>query len=169
MRNVTKSGFQVVVVIFLIALLTLSGCANVKIYSDPDLKKETGLRYYTFKPYLLVEYKAEKDNTVKTTIVHLPDLSNPQFLKARTGIGKNDIKLTLTNSGLTSYGAVSQSQIPDLMEAFANMLSKSAYAAQAFTGKDLPSNDDSGTYFRLYEIIPGRDGSSLREVVIGNQ
>ena len=169
MKNSTKSGKQVVTVIALVALLTLSGCATVKFYSDPELKKETGLRYYTLKPYLLVEYKAEKDNTVKTTVVHLPDLSDPQFLKARTGIGKNDIKLTFMNSGLTSYGAISQSQIPDLMEAFANILSKSAYAAQAFTGPVQPAPDDSGTYFRLYEIIPGPDGSTLKEVVIGNR
>lgn len=169
MKNSAKSGKQVVSVIALVALLTLSGCATVKFYSDPDLKKETGLRYYTLKPYLLVEYKAEKDNTVKTTVVHLPDLSNPQFLKARTGIGKNDIKLTFTNSGLASYGAVSQSQIPELMEAFANILSKSAYAAQAFTGSGLPASNDSTNYFKLYEIIPGLDGSALKEVVIGNR
>ncbi|HSL87652.1 MAG TPA: hypothetical protein VK861_12005, partial [Bacteroidales bacterium] len=64
MKNVTKSEKQVVAVIAFVALLTLSGCATVKFYSDPDLKKETGLRYYTLKPFLLVEYKAEKDNTV---------------------------------------------------------------------------------------------------------
>jgi hypothetical protein len=169
MKNSAKSGIQIVSVISLFALLTLSGCATVKFYSDPDLKKETGLRYYTLKPYLLVEYKAEKDNTVKTNVVYLPDLFDPQFMKARTGIGKNDIKMTFANSALVSYGAVSQSQIPELMEAFANMLSKSAYAAQAFTGPVLPSSDDSGTYFRLYEITPGTGGTALKEVVISNR
>lgn len=169
MKNDVKPGKRVVYVTALVTLLALSGCATVKFYSDPDLKKETGLRYYTLRPYLLVEYKAEKDNTVKTTVVYLPDLSDPQFLKARTGIGKNDIKMTFANSALTSYGAVSQSQVPELMEAFANMLSKSAYAAQAFTGPVQPAADDSGTYFRLYEIIPGSDGTYLKEVVIGNR
>jgi len=169
MKNDVKPGKRVVFLTALVTLLALSGCATVKFYSDPDLKKETGLRYYTLKPYLLVEYKAEKDNTVKTTVVYLPDLSNPQFLKARTGIGKNDIKLTFTNSGLTSYGAVSQSQIPDLMEAFANMLSKSAYAVQAFTGPPQPEAEDTSTYFRLFQIVDGPDGTSLKEVVIGNR
>ena len=156
-------------VVTLVSLIALTSCANIKFYSDPDLKKETGLRFYTLRPYLLVEYKAEKDNTVKTSVVYLPDLSDPQYLKARTGIGRNDIKMTFANSALASYGAVSQSQIPELMEAFANILSKSAYAAQAFTGPPQPSPDDSGTYFRLYEIIQGSDGTSLQEVVIGNR
>ncbi|HSL87032.1 MAG TPA: hypothetical protein VK861_08870, partial [Bacteroidales bacterium] len=97
------------------------------------------------------------------------DLSNPQYLKARTGIGKNDINMTFANSSLASYGAVSQSQIPELMEAFANILSKSAYAAQAFTGPPQTEAEDSSTYFRLFEIIDSPDGTALKEVVIGSR
>ncbi len=47
------------------ACIAFSGCATVKIYSDDGLKNVTGLRFYTLKPYLLVEYLAEKDKTVK--------------------------------------------------------------------------------------------------------
>ncbi|MDF1560984.1 MAG: hypothetical protein P1P83_12390, partial [Bacteroidales bacterium] len=49
--------------------ILLTGCATVKIYSDVGLKDETGLRFYTLKPYLLVEQMANKDNTVKTSVV----------------------------------------------------------------------------------------------------
>jgi len=56
-------------------IVLLAGCATVKVYSDAGLKNETGLRFYTLKPYLLVEPMAEKDNTVKTSVVYLPDLS----------------------------------------------------------------------------------------------
>ena len=53
------------------------------------------------------------------------------------------------------------------MEAFAAILSKSAYATQAFTGPETSGirNQESGIYFRLFEILPGRDGTIIREVM----
>jgi len=147
------------------SIIISTGCATVKFYSDPDLKNETGLRYYTLKPYLLVEYRAEKDNNVKTSVVYLPDLANPQYLEFKTGIGSNDIKLTFTNSSLTSYGVVSESMFSETLEAVAAMLSKSAYAAQAFTGTGMSDTDESGTYFKIYEIIPGRDETTIKEII----
>jgi hypothetical protein len=157
----------IIPLVFFGSFIILTGCATVKIYSDPDLKNETGLRYYTLKPYLLVEYRAEKDNTVRTSVMYLPDLANPQYLEFKTGIGSNDIKLTFTNSALTSYGVISESMFSETLEAVAAMLSKSAYAAQAFTGAEVADTDESGTYFRLYEIFPGPDGTTLKEIVPG--
>ena len=151
----------------LVSFTILTNCSSVKFYSDPDLKKETGLRYYTLKPYLLVEYKAEEGNTVKTTVVYLPDLANPQYVRAKTGIGRKELKLTFTNSTLESYGVVSESQFPETLDALASILSKSAYATQAFTGKETTGTDVSATYFRLYEIIPSPDGTTLKEIVPG--
>ncbi len=81
----------------------------MKVYSDAGLKNETGLRFYTLKPYLLVEYQAEKDNTVKTSVVYLPDLSAPQFMKLKPGIGSSELKMTFSNSALESYGVVTDS------------------------------------------------------------
>jgi hypothetical protein len=162
----------------ILALLTVSGilltgCATVKIYSDAGLKNETGIRFYTLKPYLLVEYLAEKDKTVKTSVVYLPDLSDPQFMVLKPGVGSSELKMAFKNSALESYGVAVDSQLPESMEAFAAMLSKSAYAAQAFEGAppytpseedELPS--DPGASFRLFEIITGPSGSTLKEVVI---
>ena len=65
-----------ILVVVTVAGILLTGCATVKVYSDAELKNETGLRFYTLKPYLLVEYMAEKDNTVKTSVVYLPDLAS---------------------------------------------------------------------------------------------
>jgi len=155
----------IILILIFVSIIIMAGCATVKIYSGPDLKKETGLRYYTLRPYLLVEYNAEKDKTVKTSVVYLPDLANPQYLVFKTGIGSNDIKLTFDNSTLTSYGVVSESMVSETLEAIASMLSKSAYAAQGFTGPGLTETDNSGTYFRLYEIIPGPDGTTIKEIV----
>ena len=153
--------------------ILLTGCATVKIYSDAGLKNETGLRFYTLKPYLLVEYLAEKDKTVKTSVVYLPDLSDPQFMILKPGIGSSELKMAFKNSALESYGVATDSQLPESMEAFAAMLSKSAYAAQAFEGAPpyTPSEEgelppDPGASFRLFEIITGPSGSTLREVVL---
>lgn len=150
-----------------VCFLVLTGCATVKFYSDPGLKNETGLRYYTLRPYVLVEYMAGKDNAVKTSVIYLPDLDDPQYMGFKTGIGKNDIKLAFTNSALASYGAVSESMFSETLESVASMLSKSAYTAQAFTGPSPAEPDISGRYFRLYEIIPGTGGTTLVEIIPG--
>ena len=156
----------------LVAYALVSGCATVKVYSDAGLKNETGLRFYTLKPYLLVEYLAEKDNTVKTTVLFLPDMAYPQYMVLKPGVGSSELKMAFKNSALESYGVAVDSQLPESMEAFAAMLSKSAYAAQAFEGAHsvtLPaegeSRSDPGTSFRLFEIITGPSGSTLKEVV----
>ena len=163
-KNTIRRSLSLLIVF--VSLLAFTGCASVKFYSDADLKRETGLRYYTLKPYLLVEYKAEKDNTVKTNVVYLPDLSNPQYVKITSGLGSNELKMSFQNSGLTSYGIVSKSEIPELLESFAAMLSKSAYAAQSFTGERMSEPEEDETYFRLYEIISSPDGTKIKEIII---
>jgi len=157
-----------VIAAILVAVILCSGCATVKIYSDAGLTKETGLRFYTLKPYLLVEYQAEKENTVKTSVVYLPDLSSPQFMKTKPGIGSSELKMTFSNSALESYGVVTDSQLPESMAAFADILSKSAYAAQNFSGTRSPSvagQEHPATPFRLFEIILSPAGTTLKEVL----
>ena len=156
----------------ILALLTVSGillagCATVKVYSDAGLKNETGLRFYSLKPYLLVEYLAEKNNTVKTSVVYLPDLSDPQFMVLKPGIGSSELKMSFNNSALESYGVVTDSQLAESLEAFAAILSKSAYAAQTLTGKEPGGtiNQDQVTPFRLFEILPTPTGTVLKEVL----
>ena len=163
MENVALSKRHIALVVLFVSLIALTGCATVKFYSDPELKNETGLRYYTLKPYLLVEYQAEKDNTVKTTIVYLPDVSSPQYMVLKPGLGSNDLKMSFSNSALETYGIVSESQLPETLEAFAAMLSKSAYAAQAFTGPQATATE-GGPVFKLFEIIYGQDGATLKEI-----
>lgn len=145
--------------------LLVAGCATVKIYSDEGLSHKTGLRYYTLRPYLLVEYNATDDNTVKTSVIYLPDLAAPQYMVIRAGVGSSELKIALTNSALTSYGVVTDSKLPESLEAFANMLSKSAYAAQNFqSGSRGSQTDKQPADFALYEIIATAGGISLREV-----
>lgn len=164
---------RTILAVLTVSGILLTGCATVKIYSDADLKNETGLRFYTLKPYLLVEYLAEKDKTIKTSVLYLPDLSDPQFMVLKPGVGSSELKMAFKNSALESYGVATDSQLPESMEAFAAMLSKSAYAAQAFEGApphtppaEGESIPDPGTSFRLFEIISGPSGSTLREVIL---
>jgi len=150
-----------------VACILLAGCATVKVYSDAGLNNETGLRFYTLKPYLLVEYMTEKDNTVKTTVVYLPDLSSPQFMRVKPGIGSSEVKMGFKNSALESYGVVADSKLPEGLEAFAAVLSKSAYATQAFTGPAPGGTTDleQRAPFRLYEVLTTPDGTVLKEVL----
>ena len=152
-----------ILAVLTVAGILFTGCATVKVYSDAGLKNETGIRFYTLKPYLLVEYMAEKDNTVKTSVIYLPDLANPLFMALKPGIGASELKMTFKNSALESYGVATDSQLPESMEAFAAMLSKSAYAAQTFTAPPGQQPED-GKCFRLFEILPGPGGTVLREV-----
>jgi len=158
----------IVFAVIVTACILLPACATVKVYSDAGLKNETGVRYYTLKPYLLVEYLAEKDNTVKTTVVYLPDLSNPQFMVVRAGLGSSEMEASFTNSAIASIGVVTDSQLPESMAAFADILSKSAYAAQTFTHGGQPEEDsvNQPTPFRLYEIIFSPAGTTLKEVLL---
>jgi len=155
-----------ILAVLTVAGILFTGCATVKVYSDAELKNETGLRYYTLKPYLLVEYMANKDNTVKTSVVFLPDLSSPQYIKVRPGIGSSDLKMTFSNSTLESYGVATDSQIPESMAAFADILSKSAYAAQNFSGSrpETDTPQDQAIPFRIFEIVFTASGTVLREV-----
>lgn len=155
-----------VLVMLTVSGILLTGCATVKVYSDAGLTAETGLRYYTLKPYLLVEYMASKDNTVKTSVVFLPDLSSPQYIKVKPGIGSSELKMTFSNSTLESYGVATDSQLPESMAAFADILSKSAYAAQNFSGSrtEATPGQEQAIPFRLFEIVFTSSGATLREV-----
>ena len=144
----------------------LSGCASVRIYSRPDLTGQTGLKFYTAKPYLLVELNSEKDNLVKTSVVYLPDLANPQYLVTKPGFGSNELKLGFTNGSLSSYGVLSESQITETINALAGLASKSGYAVNQFSQPGVNTKQSSpDANFKLYEIIIGTGGTSLKEVV----
>ena len=103
---------------------------------------------------------------MKTSVVYLPDIASPQFMKLKPGIGSSELKMTFSNSALESYGVVTDSQLPESMAAFADILSKSAYAAQNFTGarQDTEPGQQQAVPFRLFEIIITSTGTELKEV-----
>lgn len=151
-------------VVTMALILVASACATVKVYSDAELKKETGLKYYPLKPYLLVEYNAEKDDRDRTTVVYLPDLEAAQYMVLRPGLGSSELKMSFKNGALESYGAVTESQLAESMEAFADILSKSAYASQTLSTSAKATADDEKIPFRLFEILIEDGETVLKEV-----
>ena len=116
-------------------LLLFCYCATVKFYDDKNLKTETGIKFYSAKPYLLVEHMlktsfntANKNKAVtiytlvKTSVIFLPDLLGPQYIKFRPGIGTSDLKINLNNSILTSYGLTTDTKIPETLSSIAGMI-----------------------------------------------
>ena len=136
----------------ILAASLLSSCATVKFYSDGELKKETGLRVYSPKPFLLVEYDATKTVNLKTSIVYLPDFSDPQYIRIRPGIGSANLKLELTNGMLTAYGLTTDTKIPETLGKVTDLLTKSTSAVtDAIRSKTFPEPGQPA--FELYQII----------------
>lgn len=141
--------------VFLISIgliLILSGCATVRFYSDESLTQETGLRVYTPKPYLLVEYRHTKTESVRTTIVYLPDLAKPQYIKPRPGIGSNALKVEISNGFLTSYGLTTDTKMPETLGKITDLLTKSTTSITEIT-RNKTEGDQDLPVFELYEIV----------------
>jgi hypothetical protein len=85
----------------------------------------------------------------------------------KSGIGSSELKMSFKDGSLETYGVITDSKLPESMEAFAAILSKSAYATQSFTGPETPGalNLEPGTSFRLFEILPTSSGTVLKEVL----
>ena len=159
MRKISFPGYLLVMWISLL----LTSCASVKFYNDESLKNETGLKIYSPKPYLLVEYQTAKTGSVKTSIVYLPDLLNPQYIKWKPGIGSSALKLELNNGILTSYGLNTDTKMPETLGKITDLLTKStssiadAIRTQAEEGPGQP-------VFELYEIVLSAGQTKLMRV-----
>jgi hypothetical protein len=102
-------------------------CANVTFHSDPELKKETGLKYYTAKPYLLIGPTGNKDAPMKAEIISLPDLENPTYAKYHPGWGSHQFSLAVfSNGNLSSYGQTADSKIPETIAALSGLATTAA-------------------------------------------
>jgi hypothetical protein len=153
--------------IICLALVGLTGCSPVKIYSDPGLTKTTGLKFYTVKPFLQVERDIESSRVVKAIILYLPDLSNPQYLAIKDGPGSRKVDLKLTEGTINTFGFTSDSQISESVEALAALLSKGSDAiADLSSLKDPLAIKAVSNTIELYEIVIESNGTTLREIKI---
>lgn len=116
----------------ILGVLIFSSCSTVKFYDDAKLTQESGIEFYTPKPYLLVERNSAKDVSLKASIIYLPDFTKPKYAKLKAGFGSNDLKLSLSNGIITSYGITTDSKIPETITALTGGLSSSGTAYKSF-------------------------------------
>ena len=151
-------------------IVVFSGCAPVQIYSNKGLTEKTGLKYYTVKPFLHVERDPETSRIVKTTVVYLPDLANPQYMIIRDGLNSRKINLKFIDGAISTFGYSSTGKVGESVDALAAMITKSTDALTELNVlKSLQSVKASANTVELYEIIIGADKTTLREVTVGKE
>lgn len=136
--------------VLLPVLLVSSSCARMAVFSDPELKTRTAVRVYSSTPYVLVARGGEEKPTV-VSIVHLPDLQNPQFIRFYSGLGSQKSSLAMSNGILTSLGFESDSKIPETIGAVAG-LAKEVTAIAARSVKGEGSQTAGEMTFDLYRL-----------------
>lgn len=146
-------------------ILAITGCAPVKFYSNPGLTEKSGLKYYTVKPYLQVEKDPVNNSVVKTTVIYLPDLANPQYMVVKDGPGSRKVDLKLTDGSINTLGVTTDPEIAETIEAMAALISKSATAiTDLATLKGIPPSAAAATITELYEVFMGIDGTTVKKV-----
>ena len=149
-------------------ILILAGCSPVKFFSDQGLTKKSGLKFYTVKPYLQVEREPGSGRIIKSSVIYLPDLANPQYLEFRSGPGAAKTDIKLSDGMLTSFGFESARILPETIESLSTLISKTVgTVADINAMKGIPALSASNTA-ELYEIIMTDGKTILREVVPGN-
>lgn len=157
MKNVT--AFSALI----LCILLLGGCAPVKFYSNSGLTQSSGLKYYTVKPYLLVEKESSTNNVVKASIVYMPDLENPQYMVLRDGFGSRKVDLKLTDGTINTFGVSSEADLAETIEALSAVIDKSAEAVKDMTFKGAPGAPVA-TYVELFDVSMNNGATSLRKI-----
>ncbi|HLP74079.1 MAG TPA: hypothetical protein VK155_14335 [Bacteroidales bacterium] len=140
-------------------------CTPVKFYSDQEMTKPTGLKLYTAKPFLLSESEPETGRIVKSTVIYLPDLANPQYLAVKNALGASNTDIKMNDGILTSFGFEFEQMMPETIESVAALLSKTAGAVGDINGLKGSEGIKAGSYsVRLYEIVIEPSKTWLREI-----
>lgn len=148
-----------------IFFLAFTACSPVKFYSNAELTKQSGFKYYPVKPYLQVERELTSNNVVKATILYLPDLENPQYIAIKNGIGSKKLDLKLTDGTITTLGLETDPLIAETLTAAANVVSKAASAITDLSSlKGLPLTATSATITELYDIIITNGITSVKRI-----
>lgn len=150
-----------------LTILALNSCAPVKFYSNSALTESTGLKYYTVKPYLLVEREVVSSAVVKATVIYLPDLENPQYMVINDGLGSRKVDLKLMDGSINTFGLTSDPKIAETIEALSALISKSASAVTDLsTLKNIPLAASSSTITELYEFFMANGVTSVKKIEI---
>jgi len=150
-----------------LALTSLSGCSPVKFYSNSGLTESSGLKYFTVKPYLMVEKEAVSNNVVKVSVIYMPDLENPQYMVVKDGPGARKVDLKLTDGSISTLGLSTDTKIAESIEALSALISKSASAIDDLANlKGLPPSASASIVTELYEVTMSNGSTSVRKIEI---
>jgi pectin methylesterase-like acyl-CoA thioesterase len=148
-------------------ILAFTGCTSVQFYSNPELTKKSGLKYYTVKPYLEVERETVNNSIVKATILYLPDLENPQYIAVKDGLGSKKLDLKLADGVITTFGMETDPKIAESVAALAGLVSKTATAiTDISTLKGIPGTAGPATITELYDIIMTNGLTSVKKIEV---
>ena len=148
-----------------ISILSFIGCAPVKFYSNSGLTQNAGLKYYTVKPYLMVERDPVSSNVLKATVLYLPDLENPQYMVIKNGIGSKKVDLKLTDGSINTFGVDSDMKIAESLTALSNLISKGTTAvADLALLKSNPPASASSSITELYEVLMKDGITSVKKI-----
>jgi len=148
-------------------ILAFAGCAPVKFYSNAELTKKSGLKYYTVKPYLQVERDPVNNSIIKATIFYMPDLEHPQYIAMKDGPGSRKLDLKLTDGSLISFGLETDPKIAETISALSSLVSKIATTVTDLSAlKSIPPAASSSTITELYDIIMTNGLTSVKRIEI---
>lgn len=151
-------------------ILAFTGCSPVKFYSNAELTKKSGLKYYTVKPFLQVERDPVNNSIIKMTVLYLPDLETPQYIAMKVGPGSRKLDLKLTEGSINTFGLDTDPGIAETIAALGGLVSKSTTAlADLSTLKNIPPSAALPTITELYDIIMTNGLTSVRKIEINNQ
>jgi hypothetical protein len=148
-------------------ILAVTGCATVKFYSNEELTKKSGLKYYTVKPYLQVERETVNNSVVKATILYLPDLENPQYIAMKDGMGSKKLDLKLTDGSINTFSLDTDPKIAESIAALTALVSKTATAiTDLSTLKGIPGGAAPATITELYDIVMTNGLTSVKKIEV---
>jgi hypothetical protein len=148
-------------------ILAFTGCSPVKFYSNAELTKQSGFKYYPVKPYLQVERELTSNNVVKATILYLPDLENPQYIAIKDGLGSRKLDLKITDGTITTLGLATDPLIAETLTAIGNIVSKTASGLTDLSAlKGLPITAASSTITELYDIVMTNGITSVKRIEV---
>ncbi len=122
--------------VILMPCLLLSACARWEFSEDQHMRgEEVGLKTWPPKPYLLVSRTGNKDKPVEISVVYLPDLAHPVYVKPRTGYGSANLTIALTNGMVTSVGQTTDTKIPETITALGSFASSATSLAKTLAAQ----------------------------------
>ena len=160
--------FPLELTLIVVCAYTPTACAGVRVYSDPALTHETGVKVFAPKPYLLVARTGAKTNPVQLSVVYLPDTSDVSYIRQQRGWGSNDLGVGIQNGMLVQLGSKSDARTGDTASGIAALLGAAAAAyadAHPRAAPGGPEPDDSA--FELYEIRQDHGRTVLVRVATG--